>query len=255
MEIGTQLNSLNNAIAFVNDPSARSLEAVGMGVLDICPEKYIINGTKEANLMSNGYSRRIKERIKGFPEGSVFVCSDFSDIADGETIRRNLNRLVETASIRRVINGVFEKPEYSELMGEYVATDPDKVANALARNYHWSIAPSGNAALNLLGLSTQVSAAWSYISDGPYRTYQLNSFKLEFKHRANKEISGLSYLSALVVQALKALGREKVTPEIISRLKTRLSKEDKAALLEETGEATNWIYEVIKVIASEKTGN
>ena len=51
---------------------------------------------------------------------------------------------------------------------------------ALARSYHWTIAPCGNTALNLLGLSTQVTAVWSYISDGPYETYELNSTKLEF---------------------------------------------------------------------------
>ena len=30
-------------------------------------------------------------------------------------------------------------------------------------SYHWTIAPCGNTALNLLGLSTQVTAVWSYI--------------------------------------------------------------------------------------------
>lgn len=49
------------------------------------------------------------------------------------------------------------------MLKEYVAADPEVVAKALARNYHWSIAPCGNTALNLLGLSTQVTAVWSYI--------------------------------------------------------------------------------------------
>ena len=51
--------------------------------------------------------------------------------------------------------------------------------------------------------SAAVTAVWSYISDGPYKTYEWNSIKLEFKHRTNKEITGLSYMTILVIQALK----------------------------------------------------
>ena len=153
--------------------------------------------------MANGYSRQIQERIGAAAEGTVFVNSDFADIADTETIRRNLNRLTQAGTLRRILKGVYEKPEYSEILKEYVAADPEAVAKALARNYHWTIAPCGNTALNLLGLSTQVTAVWSYISDGPYKTYEWNSTKLEFKHRTNKEITGLSYMTVLVIQALK----------------------------------------------------
>lgn len=142
--------------------------------------------------MANGYSKQIQERIGCVPEGTIFVSSDFADIADTETIRRNLNRLTQTGTLRRILKGVYEKPKYSKLLDEYVAADPDAVAKALARSYHWTIAPCGNTALNLLGLSTQVTAVWSYISDGPYKTYEWNSTKLEFKHRTNKEITGLS---------------------------------------------------------------
>jgi hypothetical protein len=69
--------------------------------------------------------------------------------------------------IRRVIRGVYDKPKYSTLLQEYSAPNPNEIADALARNYSWTIAPTGNTALNLLGLSTQVPANWSYISSGP----------------------------------------------------------------------------------------
>ena len=168
--------------------------------------------------MATGYSKQIQLRIHESPEGSIFVNSDFADIADTETIRRNLNRLTKVGILRRIINGIYEKPKYSKLLDEYVAADPAAVAQALARSYHWTIAPCGNTALNLLGLSTQVTAVWSYISDGPYKTYEWNSTKLEFKHRTNKEITGLSYMTSLVIQALKTLGKNNITPEIIQTL-------------------------------------
>ena len=201
--------------------------------------------------MANGYSRQIRERIGASAGGTVFVNSDFADIADTETIRRNLNRLAQAGTLRRILKGVYEKPEYSQMLKEYVAADPDAVAKALARSYHWTIAPCGNTALNLLGLSTQVTAMWSYISDGPYKTYEWNSTKLEFKHRTNKEITGLSYMTILVIQALKTLGKTNVTSKTVQVLKSRLDEGDKAAMLKEAAESTDWVYNIIRQIAGE----
>ena len=198
--------------------------------------------------MANGYSKQIQEQIKAAAEGTIFISSDFADIADTETIRRNLNRLTQAGMLRRILKGVYEKPKYSKLLDEYVAADPEAVANALARSYHWTIAPCGNTALNLLGLSTQVTAVWSYISDGPYKTYEWNSTKLEFKHRTNKEITGLSYMTSLVIQALKTLGRSNVTPEVIQMLSEKLTYKDKQACLKEATESTDWVYDMIRQI-------
>ena len=196
--------------------------------------------------MDNGYMQEIRARILAAEDGAVFVAPDFADIADTATIRQGLKRLYQSGIIRRIIRGIYEKPKYSKLLDEYVAADPDAVAKALARCYHWTIAPCGNTALNLLGLSTQVTAVWSYISDGPYKTYEWNSTKMEFKHRTNKEITGLSYMTSLVIQALKTLGRANVTPEIIQTLSEKLSEDEKQACLKEATEATDWVYDTIR---------
>ena len=196
--------------------------------------------------MDNGYMQEIRARILAAEDGAVFVAPDFADIADTATIRQGLKRLYQSGIIRRIIRGIYEKPKYSKLLDEYVAADPDAVAKALARCYHWTIAPCGNTALNLLGLSTQVTAVWSYISDGPYKTYEWNSTKLEFKHRTNKEITCLSYMTSLVIQALKTLGRTNVTPEIIQTLSEKLSEAEKQACLKEATESTDWVYDTIR---------
>ena len=125
--------------------------------------------------MSKNYMQEFKSRILTSEDVSFYCYSDFADIADTNTVRSALYRLVKDNILRRIINGIYEKPKYSKLLDEYVAADPAAVAQALARSYHWTIAPCGNTALNLLGLSTQVTAVWSYISDGPYKTYEWNS--------------------------------------------------------------------------------
>ena len=198
--------------------------------------------------MDNGFMKSIRDRVLSSADGSVFTSSDFADIADTGTIRQSLNRLVQEKILRRILRGVFEKPKYSKLLGEYVAVSPDAVAQALARSYHWTIAPCGDTALNLLGLSDQVTAVWSYISDGPYKTYEWNHVKIEFRHRTNREITGLSYMTSLVIHGLKALGKERVSEETIERLSARLSEPEKTALLRESSESSDWIVDTVRKI-------
>lgn len=102
--------------------------------------------------LDSGYMKRIRERVQSAENGMFFTTSDFADIADSDTVHQSLNLLVNSGILRRVFSGVFEKPKYSNLLKEYVETDPNAVANALARNCHWTIAPCENTALNFLGI-------------------------------------------------------------------------------------------------------
>ncbi|MGF7012307.1 hypothetical protein M2145_001015 [Lachnospiraceae bacterium PF1-21] len=201
--------------------------------------------------MELSYARKIEERIENVDDGTILKNTDFIDIANQETVRRTLNRLVQAGRIRRVLNGLYEKPKYSKLLDEYVATDPNAVAHTLAKMYRWTIVPSGDTALNMLGLSTQVTSSWSYISDGPYRNFEWNNTKLEFKHRTNKEVSGLSYKTALIIQALKALGKDNITTEVINKIASKLTENEKQALLDEGITSTRWVYDVIRKICGE----
>lgn len=198
--------------------------------------------------MASGICTEIKNRIESAEPGTVFVTSDFSDIATITTVRKCLGRLVEQKSIRRIIDGVYEKPVYSKLLNEYIPANPELVAYAIARNFHWTIAPCGDVALNKLGLSTQVPVVWSYISDGPYRKFAWDNINLSFKHRTNREISFMSDISTLVVEALKTLGKERVDEKVILSLKNRLPDKEKQILLEETTEVSEWIYNIIRKV-------
>ena len=190
----------------------------------------------------------IKRVIIESEMGTVFVPTDFAHISDKKIIGNLFARLEEENLIRRIMRGVYYKAEYNDFLQEYVSPLPDKVAHALARNFGWTIVPSGDTALNLLGLSTQIPAAWVYVSDGTYKEYSYENTTIKFKRTTNKEVSKLSYKTALVVQALKALGKDNVTETIIDKLNKSLADDEKKALFNEAKAVTSWIYEDIKMI-------
>lgn len=191
---------------------------------------------------------QIKNDIKKADVGTVFVPIDFVLLTDKKTSSVCLTRLELEKVVKKIMRGVYYKPEYNDFLGEYIAPEPDAVAHALARNYGWTIVPCGDTALNLLGLSTQIPAAWVYVSDGTYKEYTYEQTTIKFKRTTNKEISKLSYKTALVVQALKALGKDNVDDAVLTKLKNNLTDSEKQALLTEAKAATSWIYEYIKMI-------
>ena len=194
------------------------------------------------------YLGAIKIRILAEKIGAVFVAADFADITDKTTTNVALARLESEGIIRRVLRGVYDKPEYNEFLKEYIAPIPDNVAHALARNYGWTIVPCGDTALNLLGLSTQVPATWVYVSDGTYKEYTYDNTTIQFKRTTNKEVSKLSYKTALTIQALKAIGKDKIDDALLDSLRKLLTVDEKQTMMSEAKTATSWIYEYIRQI-------
>lgn len=200
--------------------------------------------------MAKGIYNQIKMRIESTEDGTVFVTSDFADIAAMATIRKCLGRLAEDMSIRRIMDGVYEKPVYSNLLKEYIPADPEKVAYAIAKGFHWTIAPCGDIALNKLGLSTQVPVVWSYISDGPYRKFTWDNITIAYKHRTNRQISHMSETTTLVIEAIRTLGKNRIDDTVINKLKTRLPEDEKKRILMEANGVSEWIYDVIRKVCS-----
>ncbi len=202
--------------------------------------------------MKSNSTDLITARIRKLKTGSVFTPKDFIDLSSHETVRKVLSRLTERGMIRRLIRGVYDRPTSSRLLGGPTPPAPDAIAQAIARAHGWTIVPSGAMALNILGLSTQVPAQWHYFSDGPTKRYRWDGGVLFLQHRTNKEVTGLSPKTALVVHALKALGKPNVDSAVIDHLRKALSKRDRLRALKEARYVTSWIYEIIKQLVAEE---
>ena len=198
--------------------------------------------------MDYGYTNTIRKRIDHAPSGTIFTCRDFRDVADPNTVKQTISRLAQSGSLRRLFRGFYDKPRYNSFLGEYVAPDTSEVAKAIARSNGWTIGPSGDHALNELGLDTQVPMKAVYVSDGPNRTYRMGKRTIEFRHRTEREITGLSPITIAVIQALKALGREGTDERVLSSLRRRLSEEQRQTLLSESTRATDWVRSSILMI-------
>ena len=193
--------------------------------------------------------KQVRTRIEHAAPGDIFIPADFSDLAEARKITMCLSRLHEDGTLEKVKRGVYMKPRYSQLLNRPVPPREDAVAKAIARNFGWTIVPCGDTALNMLGLSTQIPAVWLYVSDGPYKTYETDGIRYQFKHTDRKnELINVSETRALLIQALRARGKDNIDSQIIAYLSGKLRSTEKRKILQESQYITAWIYEAIKEI-------
>jgi hypothetical protein len=134
---------------------------------------------------------------------------------------------------------------------------PDDVAYAVSRKYSWTIVPSGCTALYVAGLSAQAPAVWTYKSDGPYKDYTATvpAGGVDYKilHTDRKaELLDVSARPALVIQALRALGKDGVSRAEIRKLSALLNRGEKQELLQVSLRLPEWVSEFIKEICGAK---
>ena len=150
---------------------------------------------------------QILARIDRLGPGKAFSAKDFLDIATRGSIDVALGGLTRKGTIRRIRRGLYDMPKVNPALGGKLSPDIDEAAQAIARRQRWKIVPEGAWAANLLGLSTQVPSKIIYLTDGPNNEVQIGRRSIHFKHARPKAMAGLEGKFALVVQALRHLGK------------------------------------------------
>ena len=194
----------------------------------------------------NSITKQI-ENIMSENQGKLFSINDFYNIGTKNTIKSVLYRLNEENKIKRLMDGLYIKPKYSNILKEYSYPDASEVAQKLADKFSWTIAPAGDTALNYTGLSTQVPNEYIYISDGAYGKYLYRNKKIIFKHTTNRNITSYSKELAILIQAVKALGKDNISEEHIKKLEV-FAKNIEEDLKEDTLKLPFWIQEVLAKI-------
>lgn len=192
-------------------------------------------------------------RARAAGRGGVFTPTDFLDVGARAAIDQALSRLTKGGKLRRLARGLYDFPKVHPKLGP-LSPAPDDVAQALARETGSQLQIAGARAVNVLGLTTQVPAKSTYLTDGPSRRVVLGERVVDLRHASSKHLIAPGSAAGTVFQALRHVGPLRAA-DVVQIAASRLSASDKRTLASTATLAPAWMRPTLMSIASPATGD
>lgn len=197
---------------------------------------------------------QILRKIGKAKGGTLFFNEQFLTLGGNEAVRKALERLVKKGKLKRLAQGIYYKPLEDPVIGK-LTPGIASVAKAIAKRDKARIVPTGNYAINRLGLSTQVPLNVVYLTDGAARKIRVGNRVINFKRTVPRNLAAIGEISKLAIQALKAIGQKEVTEEQIEKIQKLLKKEKRTHLQHDIRLAPEWIRKImLPVLEEEQNG-
>lgn len=194
--------------------------------------------------------KSLKDYIIDAEDNSLFFRSDFPQY-HVESVGRVLSSLTEEGVLVRLSPGIYVKPRMSRFGP--VMPSVEKVVEEIAVRDKVQVLPSGAAALNALGLSTQVPVSYCFLTMGSARTLMIGNKKVTLKRGVPRNFAYRTRLIALLVQALRALGERNVGEQELAQIKRLVDAEpDREALISDVLMMQEWMERIVKPMVMER---
>jgi len=194
-------------------------------------------------------SRSVTEKVKEAKPGTVFFPADLLEFGAPAAIHQVFSRLARNKTLLRLAKGIYVKPTMDPELGA-LRPSLENVAQQIAERDKVVIRPTGVAALNKLGLSTQVPTKVVYLTNGNPKRIQVGRSTIVFKKTTHKQLAVQPETVFLAVQALIALGDQADTPDIMRQLTEVLSMERLADIRQGARLAPQRISRILYQIAN-----
>lgn len=192
---------------------------------------------------------KILARAKRHGAGWVFYAKHMSDVGARAATDQALGRLVRDGSIRRLARGLYDLPQVHPILG-LLSPNPDAVAAAAAEQVGHRLQISPARAANALGLSSQVPAKMVYLTDGSSRKIKVGQQVIYLKHAGPRALLGAGTKAGVALQALRAVGKDHVSPGVVRHLRENLPPDAKVGLRKLMHKAPQWAVPVIDAITA-----
>lgn len=175
--------------------------------------------------MEASINKQIESKVKRSKAGQIFLPSDFKDLGTSTAIRKTLSRLVEQKVLVRMGKGIYVVPIHDKVFGE-VLPSVEEIAAAIAKKERVKIMPTGQYALNKMGLSTQVPMKIIFLTNGTKKNITIGKSSIVFQPTTTKKLAMVGTISSLLFLGLEGLDLIQLTNSEIEKIISLLKKED-----------------------------
>ena len=159
--------------------------------------------------MQSAVIDKVKSRISHSKFGEVFFVSSFPEY-DVEYVTKLLSILEKEGTITRISKGVYVKARKTRFGTLYPSAS--ELVREIAKRDKAAVIATGDTAANQLGLSTQVPMNSTFLTTGSSRKLTLGKRTVTLKHGAPKNFAFKGKLIQDIVQALRSIGEQNLTP-------------------------------------------
>lgn len=161
-------------------------------------------------MMQTSVVEKIKKKIIHCKFGEVFFVSSFPQY-DVEYVTKLLAVFEKEGIISRISKGVYVKARKTRFGILYPSAF--ELVTEIAKRDKAVIIPTGVTAANQLGFSTQVPMITSFLTTGSSRKLVMGKRIVLLKHGAPRNFAFKCVLMRDLVQALRCIGKNNVTPK------------------------------------------
>lgn len=180
----------------------------------------------------------IEQQARTLAEGGVLSPKEFLHLGSRAAVDQSFTRLVKAGKLIRVGRGAYVAPVVSKF-GQR-APAPERVVASLAEKKGEAISPSGAAAANAFGLTTQVPVREVFLTSGRSRRVRLGSREVEVRHAPRWQFVLGTSPAGRAVQALAWLGQQHARAAA-TKLRRQLPREEWQKLLEVRATLPSWM--------------
>ena len=128
-----------------------------------------------------------------------------------------------------------------------------EIVEAIAKRDNAQVLPTGNTALNQLGLSEQVPMNSEFITSGSARVIKIGNRTIRLRRSVPKNFAYKGELMPVLVQAMKAIGKDNLTEEHLGQIRRLLAEHPEEQTWQQDIQlAPAWVR---KVVSDIKKGN
>lgn len=195
----------------------------------------------------DGLQKLIYEQLLSWGRGKIFFAQDFTMLGTPDNVRQALCSLTDDRIILRVARGVYCFPR---VVGEYkiqtIYPTTESIAEAIAERSCIRIVPYGDQAAYLMGFTSIQIGRYTYLTDGAPRVIHCNKTTITFNHTSEVRIfSFMNRTMQLLSLAIRAVGKEGMTPEIRAIAAEQIMKVPRAEFQEDIKLCPGWVADII----------
>jgi len=193
--------------------------------------------------------QEVVSRIRHISRGTPFAIRRWAKRFGPSVANKAVAALVAGGEVLRMQRGVYVRPRIHPVLGT-VTPAPEAAVLVAARARGQRLEVGGPEAARRFGLTTQVPMQTTFLTSGRSRTVATGRRRIRLEHVSDKYLAHAGTPAGAAIAALRHVGRDGLTREVVERVLMRLDATNRRRLLRSAHRLPSSLARALDPVAS-----